>query len=83
MSVNINMSAKKDMSLLSLKRRFPTIESILVDASFVSLYRFKKRRDGTKFWVKENVTGPMFVVQHTCDKLGEVDHSVVVLNQEG
>lgn len=82
MSVNINLSAKKDLSLASLRRRYPTIESILVEASLVSLYRYKKKLDGTKYWVKENVTGPLFIVQHE-SKNDTVDHCVVVLNQEG
>lgn len=82
MSVNVNLSAKKEMSLASLKRRFPSVESILVEASFVAVYRFKKSKDLSKYWTKENVTGPLFVVQHA-PAGAAAEHGVVVLNQEG
>jgi hypothetical protein len=82
MSVNINLSAKKEMNLASLKRRFPTVETIVYEASLVAVYRYKKRADKSKYWIKENLTGPLFVVQHTMT-CADVEYSVIVLNQEG
>ena len=82
MSVQVNLSAKKALNLLSLKRKFPTVESILAEAAYISLFRYMKSSDSststTKYWSKESVTGPLFIVKHTTGAM-----SMVILNQEG
>lgn len=93
MSVNVNLSAKKQLSFFALKRKYPSTDSIIAEASLVSVYRYFKHRNrassgsakktkalssSDKYWSKESVTGPLFVVQHQNASVG-----VIILNQEG
>lgn len=83
MSIKVNLNAKKEMNFSFLRRLIPSVELIVAEASLVSLYRYRKRiLDGVKYWEKENVTGPLFVVRHQ-NNSSVCQFSLVVLNQEG
>lgn len=85
MSIRVNLEAKKSMQRSTLQRKLPNIHNVIVDSSMVSIYRYKKKRDKTKwrkFWIRENVTGSAFLVEVNTTVEKEKFY-FVVLNQEG
>ena len=79
--IRINFNGKTESTNAMLRRRFPTLDVVLADASIACGYRLF-RKGQQKYWEKENIVGPAFVCMHSHSE-DKVSYSFVILNQEG